>query len=140
MNAQSMHRGSCLCGGVRYELDAALSEIGMCHCAMCRKASGTAFAANAPVPEEKFRLLSGAGLLQEYQSSPGKLRVFCARCGSPVYGKSANKPGVLRLRLGSLDTAAGRRPDFHFMTQFKADWHEIGDDLPQHTGFEPGRK
>ena len=134
-----MHQGSCLCGGVRYELDAPLSEIGMCHCSLCRKASGTAYATNAPVPEARFRLLAGESLLKSYESSPGKQRVFCAHCGSPVYSKSDKQPGVLRLRIGALDTPVGRRPDYHFMTASKADWVEICDDLPRYEGPAPAR-
>lgn len=131
--------GSCLCGGVRYTVTAPLTQIGLCHCQQCRKANGSAFAANAPVPEDAFSLLAGVELLQSYQSSPGKQRVFCRRCGSPIYSKNAAKPGVLRLRIGLLDTPAGRTPDFHFMTAHKAEWHRIGDALPQHPEYPPGR-
>ncbi|HVT36896.1 MAG TPA: GFA family protein [Nevskiaceae bacterium] len=133
-----MHKGSCLCGGVRFQIDAPLNEIGMCHCAMCRKASGTAFATNAPVPEDKLRI-SGAELLSSYESSPGKQRVFCSRCGSPIYSRSAKRPGVVRIRVGTLDTPVGRVPDYHFWVQDKADWYEIRDGLPQHRGVVPNR-
>lgn len=134
-----MHKGSCLCGGIAYELDAPLTQIGMCHCAMCRKSSGTAFATNAPVPADKFHITRGAELLSRYESSPGKQRVFCRVCASPIYSESGNKPGVVRIRIGLLDTAVGRRPDYHFFVDAKADWYEVADDLPQYPGFEAGR-
>lgn len=132
-------RGSCLCGGVRYALTAPLTEIGLCHCQQCRKANGSAFAANAPVPAAAFRLLAGAELLQAYESSPGKQRAFCGHCGSPIYSRKADTPGVLRLRIGLLDTATGHAPDYHFMTAHKADWHRIDDALPQYPEYPPGR-
>lgn len=135
-----MHRGSCLCGGVRYEVDADLKEIVMCHCGMCRKASGTAFATNAPVPEDKFRITAGAELLKGYPSSPGRMRFFCGRCGSPIYSKGIKVPNVVRLRIGALDTPVGRRPDLHYMVEFKADWDEITDTLPRFTASGPVRK
>jgi hypothetical protein len=134
-----MHKGSCLCGQVRYEVDAELTQIALCHCAMCRKASGSAFAANAPVPREAFRIVAGGEQLQAYESSPGKRRWFCSTCGSPVYSESALRPALVRIRIGLLDTPAGHGPDFHFMVGSKADWHEITDTLPQHEGYEPGR-
>lgn len=133
----SEHRGSCLCGGVRYTLAAPLAQIGLCHCRQCRKANGSAFAANAPVPESAFSLLAGAELLQSYESSPGKQRVFCRRCGSPIYSKSLAKPGVLRLRIGLLDTPTGREPDFHFMTAHAAEWHRLSDALPRYPEYPP---
>jgi hypothetical protein len=132
-------RGSCLCGGVRYALTAPLTEIGLCHCQQCRKANGSAFAANAPVPETAFQLQVGAELLKAYESSPGKQRVFCGHCGSPIYSRNAKKPGVLRLRIGLLDTPAGHTPDFHFMTAYRADWYAIRDKLPQYPESPSGR-
>ena len=135
-----IHRGSCLCGGVRYEVSVPLSEVVMCHCGMCRKASGTAFATNAPIPEVAFRLTGGSEHLRGYESSPGKVRAFCSRCGSPIYSKSRKQPGVIRLRVGLLDTPVGRKPDFHFMTEFKADWFDVTDGLPQHAGYAPARR
>jgi hypothetical protein len=134
-----MHEGSCLCGGIRFTLDAELGTILMCHCAQCRKASGTAFAANTPVAEERFTLRAGAELIREYESSPGKVRAFCARCGSPIYSKTVKLPGVLRLRLGSFDTPLGREPDCHIFAASKADWYEIRDALPQFAESPPRR-
>ena len=99
-----MFKGSCLCGDVRYEVRGDLGEFGCCHCTSCRKASGSAFGANSPVDRERFTLLSGEASLREYESSPGKLRVFCSRCGSPLYAYLRRTPEILRLRLGALDT------------------------------------
>jgi hypothetical protein len=39
-----MMRGSCLCGGVRFEVDRAVGPFELCHCSRCRKASGSALA------------------------------------------------------------------------------------------------
>src|SRR5580765_6566585 len=99
-----MYEGSCLCGNGRYEISGELGAFGYCHCRSCRKASGSAHAANAPVDRAAFRLVSGADTLREFESSPGKLRAFCGRCGSPIYAYLAASRDVLRIRLGSLDT------------------------------------
>ncbi len=82
-----MLKGSCLCGGVRYEIDGEITRIGLCHCSMCRKASGTAFAANAPVSQEHFHIVTGEDLLRSYASSEAKQRWFCSNCGSPIYSR-----------------------------------------------------
>ena len=130
--SEIVHRGSCLCGGVRYELGAPIESFIYCHCQQCRKAQGGAFASNAPVPESQFRLVAGRELLNEYESSLGKKRVFCRRCGSPIFSKHEKKPGVVRLRLGLLDEAVPEaKPAGHFWVSSKADWHEITDNLPQ---------
>jgi hypothetical protein len=133
-----MYQGSCLCGQVRYELHGELGPIVFCHCSRCRKAQGTAFGTNSPVRAGDFHLLGGCEWLREYESSPGKYRVFCGHCGSPVYSRNAAVPGVLRLRIGLLDTPVTARPVAHIYATSHAEWERILDDLPQYEAGVPG--
>lgn len=126
-----MYQGSCLCGGVCYELTREPGPFGYCHCTSCRKASGSAHAANAPIDRHDFRLVSGDALIREYESSPGKFRAFCTNCGSPLYAYLAQTPDVLRIRLGGLDTPFARTAQAHTWVSDKAAWDEIGKPLPQ---------
>ena len=137
--ASVMIEGSCLCGAVKYEIEGELGPIVFCHCSMCRKAQGSAFAANAPVDTARFRLVSGAGTLRSYRSSPGKERCFCGTCGSPVFSRRDDSPDVLRLRIGTLDTRIAARPSAHIFVGSKAEWYEIHDNLPRHPELEPDR-
>ena len=132
-----MYRGSCLCGGVRYEVSGEIGEFGYCHCTSCRKASGTAHAANAPVERAQFHLVAGAEMLREFESSPGKLRVFCATCGSPIYAYLTTSRDVLRIRLGSLDTPFDMQPKAHTFVSDKAPWEPLTDGLPQFPEWAP---
>lgn len=132
--------GGCLCGAVRYELRGPLGPIVMCHCGQCRKAQGGAFAVNAPVAREDFRLLAGEAELKGYESSPGKWRSFCGRCGSPIHSRRDDRPEVLRLRLGSLDGTPPGRPAAHIHVASKAGWWRIDDALPRHAAQEPQRR
>ncbi len=132
-----MLTGSCLCGQVRYAIDGKIGPAGYCHCAQCRKANGSAFAANAPVRTKYFRLLSGEETVREYESSPGKFRAFCAHCGSPIYSRRTSEPDLRRIRLGSLDADPERRPLAHFWVGSKAAWFTITDDLPQYEAGLP---
>ena len=125
------YTASCLCGGVKFRITGELEPIQVCHCMQCRKAQGTAFATNAPVARSAFQLDSGAELLTEYESSPGKKRAFCSRCGSPVYSRRDARPEVLRIRVGLLNEPLAVRPSVHFYTSHKANWWDIADDLPQ---------
>lgn len=126
-----MHTGSCLCGDVTFEIDGKLEAIQICHCLQCRKAQGTPFSTNISVPLAEFRLLTGERSLTQYESSPGKARVFCSRCGSPVYSTSNTVPNTVRIRAGSLNELLGVRPIAHFYTASKCNWWPIADDLPQ---------
>jgi hypothetical protein len=131
--------GSCLCGGVQYEADGPLLAVARCHCTQCRKASGAEFATNGSVPLSRFRVVAGSELLSEYEWSPGQARVFCSRCGSPLFKR---KPGVsdhdmVRLRLGCLDTPIDERPVCHVFVAEKPEWSEICDGLPQFDRAPP---
>jgi hypothetical protein len=123
--------GRCLCETVRFEISGELGPIVYCHCAQCRRATGTAFATNANVARTAHRFLTGTDAISEYESSPGKFRGFCSRCGSPLYSRTTTDPDALRIRLGTLDQDPGARPMVHVFTGSKAPWFEIIDGLPQ---------
>lgn len=125
-----MHRGSCLCGKVRYEYSGAIEEISRCHCRQCQKAQGGAFVAVAPVRSHRFSIVEGQSLLKEFRASPGKVRVFCTECGSPLYSARDDLPEVKRLRVGTLDTNVGNVPQYHAFVDFNPEWYEICDDHP----------
>ena len=132
-----MITGRCLCGRVRYQIDGTLGPAIYCHCSQCRRASGSAFASNAPVRARHLRFTSGQDAISEYESSPGQFRAFCSGCGSPLYSRLAADPETYRIRLGSLDGDPGRRPLAHFWVGSKAPWHEITDGLEQFEGDAP---
>ncbi len=64
-----MYTGSCLCGGVAFEIAGELAPIQVCHCQQCRKAQGTALVTNIPVESGKLHWVSGEALLKSHESS-----------------------------------------------------------------------
>ncbi|MEN8183932.1 MAG: GFA family protein [Myxococcota bacterium] len=126
-----MLEGRCLCGGIEYEIDGEVGPIGFCHCSYCRRASGSAFASNATSSSAAFKLRSGEALLKEFESTPGKLRSFCSRCGSPIYARVPALPEILRIRVGTLTSDPISRPGGHYDVASKAVWFTITDELPQ---------
>lgn len=126
--------GRCLCGRVRFEIHGEMGPCAFCHCTSCRRASGSAFAVNAPVRTQDLTWSAGRDSIAEYEASPGKLRAFCRRCGSPIYARRPAEPGWLSVRLGLIDQDPGSRPRAHFNVASKAPWFAIMDDLPQHAG------
>lgn len=126
-----MYTGGCLCGGVQFRIDSEFEPIQVCHCSQCRKAQGTPFATNSPVSTTAFELVSGGELITFFESSPGKQRAFCSRCGSPLYSKRDTLPGVLRIRVGLINEPVSARPEAHFHTASRANWWAIEDGLPQ---------
>jgi hypothetical protein len=130
-----MITGSCLCGGVRFEVVRAVGPFELCHCNRCRKASGSAFAAMVGVQTSDFRFVDGRGLISTYEAPlleapPRYCTSFCRRCGSPVPNPDPAAEWF-EVPAGLLDGDPGLRPDKHIFIELNAPWHEITDALPK---------
>ncbi len=124
-------KGGCLCGTIRYEISGEPLGMHHCHCHQCRRASGASFATTMVVRAADFDFLQGEEKLAAYESTPGKQRTFCGRCGSPIYSRYDDNPGFINLRSGTLDGDPGARPSLHIHVASRAPWIEITDKLPQ---------
>ncbi len=131
------HTASCLCGGVRMHVSEIRGRRVLCHCRSCRKSSGSAYGANVSVPADGFGVVAGDALLRSYESSPGKHRFFCSVCGSQLFARSARWPGLVRLRLGALDTPYAEPHAGHGFVADKAAWDVIHDGATQYPGRVP---
>ncbi|WP_340677546.1 GFA family protein [Paraglaciecola sp.] len=135
-----MYLGKCLCGAVEISINGKISEIIHCHCSLCRKNSGTAFATNGFINAAEFTILSGKDSLSVFSFKPGRNRYFCAKCGSPVYSSNDSDPERYRIRLGILDSAISERPISHNFVSSQANWEDLDAQLPRYDAFEPSRK
>ncbi|HEY5101556.1 MAG TPA: GFA family protein [Steroidobacteraceae bacterium] len=126
-----MYTGSCLCGGIQFRIARELAPIEVGHCRQCRKAQGGPLATNSAIDAAGFNLVRGADLLTAYESSPGKKRVFCSRCGAPIYSVRDALPNVLRIRVGLVDEPIAARPVAHIQVASNCKWWPISDSLPQ---------
>jgi hypothetical protein len=102
-----------------------------CHCTECRRASGSAFAANANVVRSEHRFTSGAAAIVEYESSPDKFRGFLRACVAPPLQPHHAEPEIPASAWHRLDQDPGGRPRLHVWTSEKAAWFDILDDVPQ---------
>ncbi len=139
MNNNKQYKGGCLCGNVTFEINGDIKDIIYCHCSLCRKAQGSAFATNGNVDTKAFQFISGENELTGYEATPGQIKYFCRHCGSPIISKSKSNPKNIRIRLGSIDSDIIERPIAHIFVTSKAKWEEITDNLPQYESYEPDR-
>jgi hypothetical protein len=135
-----MYLGSCLCGEVEVKINGGISDIIHCHCSLCRKNSGTAFATNGFINSADFEIISGKNNLSTFSFKPGRNRCFCTSCGSPIYSFNDQDPSRVRIRLGLLDSDIDERPISHNFVSSKANWEELDVKIPRYHSFEPGRK
>jgi hypothetical protein len=134
-----MYLGKCLCGEVQIELNGDISDIIHCHCSLCRKNSGTAFATNGFINTAEFKITSGKKSLSTFSFKPGRTRHFCSKCGSPVYSSNDDDLTRLRIRLGILDSDITEKPISHNFVNSRANWEELDANLPRYDAFEPNR-
>lgn len=128
--------GRCLCGAVSYEITGSIGPAGHCHCSICRKSHGAAFATWAFVDPAGFRWTSGVEFVEGYPSSAGRQRHFCQRCGASLAASHGGK--ITEVALGTVDGDPGVRPEAHIFVGSKAPWYEITDALEQHEQWPPG--
>ncbi len=143
-------RGSCLCGGVKFEIVGPLTGASNCHCSMCQKQQGAAFRSRARVEKSDFKWIQGEQLVNFYESTPGFSRGFCRVCGSPILNKISNTEELaphnadstsrFGIALATLDDDPGVRPTAHAFVASKAPWFTITDDLPQFPGTSKGSR
>jgi hypothetical protein len=121
-------KGSCLCGTVSYEVDRFAGAFGHCHCNTCRKAHAAAFATTARAERAHFRWLAGEHARGAFESSPGKLRHFCTKCGSHLMAEWVAQPQVI-VRVATLDEDPGLRPVAHIWMSDAAPWLTDGTEV-----------
>ena len=90
-------RGSCLCGGVKFEITGPLLRPLNCHCTWCRKQQGAAFRSRARVLRSDFKWVQGEDLLTYYEATPGYRRGFSRYAAH----RSSTGPSRIRLSCGA---------------------------------------
>jgi hypothetical protein len=133
------HAGGCLCGAIRYNVNAQITELRACHCTHCQKASGTGMNVVAAIPSASFTLLQGRPKRYTDTADSGRTlyRYFCGECGSPIYSHRETTPEILALRVGTLDDSSGMRITTHIWTRSRRPWSYIDPACEQHPGNLP---
>ena len=119
-------KGSCNCGGVRWEAKGNMRPITACHCSQCRKQTGLYYAATAA---DDTNLTIMGDTLKWYSASPDAKRGFCNECGSALFWKH-DKVDFTSILAGSIDGISGLEIAKHIFVSDKPDWYEITDGKP----------
>ena len=128
MGGEVVRTGGCLCGAVRYSVRGEPVHVGRCHCADCRKESGSAFTVYAQWPVDAFEL---TGALARYER-----RSFCPRCGSRLLNP-VDDDTLVEIALGTLDDAPFElEPEAEIWVKRRESWIRPVDGAAQ---FEENR-
>lgn len=114
----SVHRGGCACGKVRFEATGEPYRVGVCHCLTCRKVHGAPFNLYAVFPSEAVRV---SGEVIAFASSERARRYSCRSCGAPVYS-TWGREDELYLYPGSFDETGRLAPAYELWTTRREPW------------------
>jgi len=125
--------GGCLCGGVRFRVDAPLVVATYCHCTRCQRRTGTAASAQARIQPGSLTVTQGEELIRTYAPPDGFPKLFCGTCGSALWSRSPDDPDIISIRLGAFDGDPGIRPSLRQFVAYAAVWEDVPDDgLPRY--------
>jgi len=118
-----MYAGSCLCQKVKYTLLSEPAKISHCHCTLCQKQHGAAFASYASLPKSAFVYTAGEEALTVYTSSTSIQRKFCQFCGSNIeWSDSIDYPNQVSIAIATLDTLYKPENIIDIYTDTQACW------------------
>jgi hypothetical protein len=126
--------GSCLCGGVRFEVARPLGRAGYCHCTRCQRRTGGAASAQVRVPAGAVRVLAGEELVRAWTPPRGFAKEFCGECGAHLWSRDPESGEAFSVRMAAFDGDPGVRPSFRQFVDFAAPWEPVPDDGLERVG------
>ncbi|WP_437781054.1 GFA family protein [Sorangium sp. So ce1097] len=94
--SERVRSGGCSCGAVRFRVRGEPIRVGLCHCADCRRVTGSVFLA--------FAIWSWASFESTGETRCWDGRSFCPICGSRLFSLREEE-GEAEIKLGCLDEA-----------------------------------
>jgi len=122
-----MTTGTCLCGKIIFEVNDDITEATVCHCSICRKATGSAYGVYGGVPSENLIWTQGKDQLNEFKVTEELKKYFCNTCGSTLITLHQSWPDYTFFSLGCLDGDLQVSIKYHQFVASKANWVKICD-------------
>jgi hypothetical protein len=138
---ETILRGGCMCGAVRYECTGDTEAASYCHCDDCKKATGGPYTVGVLVKAVDLRIISGRvkGYTSIADSGRKITREFCPNCGSPLFTRAEKGPDHVFLKAGSLDEPELIKPSCQTWTKRAVPWAYIDEKLPCYPESSPSK-
>ena len=121
--------GSCSCGAVQYRLASAPMFVHCCHCLLCQKQTGGAFAINALIAADRVRITRGKEKLEAISMptlGPAPHDIYrCRDCRVALWSDYGRRKVLLFVRVSTLDAPHAIVPDVHIFTRSKVPWVKL---------------
>jgi hypothetical protein len=104
-----------------------------CHCLDCQRRTGAPFGVGAFYPAETVGFSGSPKEFTRIAASGGTVHsYFCPNCGSTVYWKASNLPGLIGVAIGAMADPTHPPPIRSVFEQSKHGWVEIGGASVEH--------
>lgn len=130
--------GSCLCGAVTYQVEGDPKRFYHCHCARCRKATGTGHASNIFLQPGQLTWLSGSEHVRAFKVPEAErfTNQFCDVCGSRL-PRQPEGTDIVSLPAGSLDCDVPIQPQARIFFDSRSNWSCQGDAIATYPEYAP---
>ena len=123
MSKQS--EGRCLCGAVQFVATGEPLGVAWCHCHSCRNHSGAPVSVFVAFRRDAYTVSKGE--ITKFNSSPGRWRGFCARCGSTLTCEGEPSSPETHFHVGAFDEATGFEPTRHIFPEERLPWLHLSE-------------
>ena len=130
--------GGCLCGAVRYTLNAKPIVTRECWCKLCQSLASGNSTINLVFPVDAISI---SGELKDYSSiadDGNKMhRRFCSSCGVHLFSNAEERPNIIVVRAGTLDDAEQVKIEGIIWTSEAPSWAYLNPDIPHFENQPP---
>ncbi|KAL1594422.1 hypothetical protein SLS60_010182 [Paraconiothyrium brasiliense] len=121
------HQGGCMCGNVRYSVEGEPAGKALCHCADCRKITGSTYSTNAIFPSDQFKLTQGTPKQHSKTADSGKTI-------TSHFWETGSFEGAKIVKIGTLDDAnalSDLKPAIELFAPTRIPWVQAIPDAQQ---------
>lgn len=112
------HTGGCLCGQVRYALNAHPVGINACHCDDCKKLSGATHLLMLIARRDDFEATGAVARFRKPTDSGRQVDIArCAQCGTRLWHEPLALPAAMFIAAGTLDDTGWAIPTSHIWVE-----------------------
>jgi hypothetical protein len=127
-----MITGRCECGAVSFASSEAPLSARACWCRTCQRLGAGSGTVNAFFKAEAVSITGETADFSSLADSGNRLhRLFCPKCGTPMFVRSEARPQFLVVRMGVLDDPEIIRPVATIWTASAPNWACFDPSLPQ---------
>ena len=133
--------GGCLCGQLRFTIDAAPLGARACWCRDCQRIASGSATVNVLFPESAVQIIGDLGKFSMVADSGNQVeRGFCPKCGSQIYSRTVTPAGLpMRIRAGVLDDPELLAPQALIWTDSAPSWATLDPALPHYPKAPPAQ-